>query len=1088
MIESTFSLRRLKKVFPSLEHNDVTKKVFLHLCAAVMMLWGTPFFASFPSAREVSVIAETSTPPIFQQEITGTVTDGSGIPLPGVSIVIEGTTQGTQTDFDGNYSIYAPQGAVLVFSYIGMLTQEIVVDGDTINVTLQEDQEALEEVVVVSFGTQKKSNVISSVSSIEPEELLIPSSNLTAVLSGRIPGLISYQRSGEPGADNAEFFIRGITSFGAGGNNPLILIDGTELTADDLSRVHPDDIATFSILKDASATALYGARGANGVVYVTTKEGFEGPLRVSIRSEISSSSPTDEVEVADPVTYMELYNEAIRTRDPLEPVPFSQEKIDQTRLGANPLIYPAIDWRESLFKDQAINSRVNLTLRGGGAVARYYVSAAFSRDNGILEVPERSNFNNNIDLRKTQLRSNININLTKTTDLKLGFNSVFDDYNGPRLSGSEMYVRSLKTSPVLFPPFYEPDQDNEFTRHILFGNDRVFGSENVFYFNPYAELVSGYQEREESRVLAQVELNQDLSMLTEGLSAKIIVNANRNSFYRISRRYLPFWYRASVNPRSGENFLEPLNPEEGRETLIDIQSNDLQTSTESSTYFEARLSYLKNFNEKHDVTGLLVFTQNERISSQLLESSIEASLPFRNRGISGRFTYGFRETYFTEFNFGFNGSERFSVSERWGFFPSVALGWIVSNESFLEDSKVIDNFKLKASYGSVGNDQIGDESDRFFYLSRVNAVDNSRGFLTGNEYDTFISGVSISRYSNDQITWETGDKLNLGIEMGLLRSLTLELDVFSETRKDILATRIIPANLGLQSQVRANIGRARGYGIDGTIVFQKSFSNDFFIESRSNFTFARSEITKVEEPNFSNSPWRSSIGQSIGQQFGYVAERLFVDDDEVLNSPQQFGEYSGGDIKYKDIDDNGIINDLDRVPIGNPTTPEINYGFGFSIGYKLFDFSVFFQGSANSTFWINSAQSAPFIDDPNVPGISRNQLLKVWADDYWSEQNRNIYARWPRLGAYQSFLENNTLRNTWFMEDGSFLRLKSAEIGFNLPERLLNNLEIERFRIYLSGINILTFSKFKLWDPELAGNGLGYPIQRVVNLGINIDV
>ncbi|MCY4254210.1 MAG: SusC/RagA family TonB-linked outer membrane protein, partial [Flavobacteriaceae bacterium] len=362
----TFRLTQWDLVVSGLEVRGVGKKVFYQLCTIMMMMWGTPFFASSPSTRVILISLEASTPPHIQQEITGAVTDAAGIPLPGVSIVIQGTTQGTQTDFDGNYSIYAPQGAVLVFSYIGMVTQEVVIDGDTVNVTLQEDQEALEEVVVVSFGTQKKSNVISSVSSIEPEELLIPSSNLTAVLSGRIPGLISYQRSGEPGADNAEFFIRGITSFGAGGNNPLILIDGTELTADDLSRVHPDDIATFSILKDASATALYGARGANGVVYVTTKEGFEGPLRVSVRSEISSSSPTDEVEVADPTTYMELYNEAIRTRDPLEPVPFSQEKIDQTRLGANPLLYPAIDWRESLFKEQAINNRINVTLRGGG--------------------------------------------------------------------------------------------------------------------------------------------------------------------------------------------------------------------------------------------------------------------------------------------------------------------------------------------------------------------------------------------------------------------------------------------------------------------------------------------------------------------------------------------------------------------------------------------------------------------------------------------------------------------------------------------------------------------------------------------------
>ena len=1024
-----------------------------------------------------------------QRVISGTVLDSDGIPIFGVNILVEGTQTGTQTDFDGNFTIAASSEDVLVFSYLGMTTQSIAVgSNDTINVTMQQDDEALEEVVVVSFGTQKKSNVIASVSSIQPEDLIIPSSNLTTMLSGRLPGLISYQRSGEPGADNAQFFVRGITSFGAGGNNPLVLIDGAELSADDLARIHPDDIASFSILKDASATALYGARGANGVVYVTTKEGFEGPLQVSIRAEISSSRPTDEVEIADPITYMEMFNEAIRTRDPLEPVPFSQEKIDQTRLGSNPILYPAVDWQEALFKDQAINSRLNLSFRGGGPIARYYVSGSLSRDNGILEVPKISNFNNNIDFRKAQLRSNINVNLTKTTELKLGFNTTFDDYVGPRLGGSEMYVRSRKTSPVLFPPFYEPDEDNQFTRHILFGNNRFLDVEGIYYFNPYAELVSGYRERTDSRIIAQIELSQDLSMITNGLSGKLITNLNRNSFYSISRQYIPFWYRASVNPRTDEVFLEALNPDEGRETLQNVGPGDITTSTESKSYFEARLSYIQEFNENHSVTGLLVFTQNERVTSLLEGTSIEASLPFRNRGISGRFTYGYLDTYFTEFNFGYNGSERFAKRERWGFFPSVALGWVASNEDFLKNNNVINNLKLKASYGSVGNDNIGSATDRFFYLSRVNAVDGSRGYITGNEYDNNISGVSVDRYDNDQITWETGDKLNLGIELGLFNTVTLELDVFSETRNNILTSRIIPSNLGLESAVSANIGKANGRGIDGTLVYQKSFSSDTFLELRGNFTFARSEITKEEEPDYSKTPWRSRIGNSIHQSYGYVAERLFVDHEEVLNSPQQFGEYTGGDIKYKDIDGNGIINTLDQVPIGNPTTPEINFGFGFSLGYKRFDLSLFFQGSANSSFWIDSNQSAPFVDNPDVEGVAPNQVLKVWADDYWSEQNRNIYARWPRLGANVSYLGNNTRRNTWFMEDGAFLRLKSIEFGYNIPEKLATKVGLNRFRFYLSGINVLTFSSFDLWDPELAGNGLGYPIQKVFNLGIDISI
>ena len=590
-------------------------------------------------------------------------------------------------------------------------------------------------------------------------------------------GLISYQRSGEPGADNAEFFIRGITSFGAGGNSPLILIDGIELDVEDLARLNPDDIASFSILKDASAAALYGARGANGVVYVTTKEGVEGPVQVNFRAETKISSSTSDIELADPITYMQLFNEAIRTRDPLEAIPFSQGKIENTIAGTNPLLYPTVDWQEELFKEIAVNKSYNFSVKGGGKTARYFVSAAYTQDTGILNVPEVSNFNSNIDLKKFQLRSNTNINLTSTSKLKLAFNAAFDDYNGPRQGGAQIYARSLTTSPVLFQPFYQPDEGTKYANHILFGN-ALAPSGNGFYFNPYADLVTGYKEDTNSTLIAQIEFNQDLKFITEGLSLKGIVSSTRKANYSISRGYRPFYYTPTQNRETKEVSLFALNPDSGTTTL-DFEASP--STVDAATYAELRFSYAREFNEKHAVSGLLVHTINNRVLSAT-SGDLQASLPFRNQGISGRFTYGYNDKYFTELNFGYNGSERFARSERWGFFPSAAVGWIVSNEKFLSNVSFLDNLKFKASYGLVGNDKIGRSEDRFFYISNVLLNDGGKGFRTGSDYQEFIPGVSITRYGNDEITWETGHKLNLGMELGLFNALTLEVDVFSETR------------------------------------------------------------------------------------------------------------------------------------------------------------------------------------------------------------------------------------------------------------------------------------------------------------------
>uniref|UniRef100_UPI003566B963 SusC/RagA family TonB-linked outer membrane protein n=1 Tax=Mariniphaga sediminis TaxID=1628158 RepID=UPI003566B963 len=1016
-----------------------------------------------------------------QKEITGQVTDDSNAPLPGVTITVEGTSRGVITDIDGNYKIDVKSTEKLVFSFIGMESQTIeVLDKTTINVQLQLKASELDDVTVVAFGRQKKESVLASVETIKPEELKVPSSNLTTALAGRVSGIISYQTSGEPGKDNAEFFVRGVTSFGYK-KSPLILVDGVELTADDLARLQTDDIASFSIMKDATATALYGARGANGVILVTTKEGVEGKAKVSVRFENSFSSPTKEVDIADPLTYMQMHNEAVKTRGQTEALPYSYEKIAKSMdPNRNPYVYPLVDWKEMLFKDHTSNQRLNLNVSGGGKAARYYLAASYSRDNGVLNVDKRNNFNNNININRILLRSNININLTKTTEAIVRMHATFDDYNGPIDGGDGLYKKVMQSNPVLFPNYYAPDEANKYTEHILFGNDGLLGD----YINPYADMVKGYKEYSRNLLLSQFELKQDLSFITEGLSARALANINRTSYFDVSRFYSPFYYRVgSYDKKEDVYTLEQLNPNQGSEALAYEEGPKLITAV---SYFEGAINYSRLFADKHQVGALAVFTGREQKTAN--PGNLQSSLASRNMGVSGRVTYAYDSRYFGEFNFGYNGSERFSEDERFGFFPSAGLGWIVSNENFWGSlKKTISTLKFKGTYGLVGNDAIGSSDDRFFYLSNVNLRNSGRGYTFGTRFDYSKPGVSISRYANAEITWETAEMLNLGVELSFFDRLQVLVDWFSEYRTNILMDRsFIPSSMGLQSAVRANVGESSASGFDGSLDYNHSFSRDLWITARANFTYSKSKFEVYEEPDYQSIgvPWKSRVGQSLGQNWGYVAERLFIDQYEVENSPEQFGEYMAGDIKYKDINGDGRITPLDQVPIGNPTTPEMIYGFGSSMGYKGFDFSLFFQGMGNRSFWIDQVATAPFID--NADGvIGNNALLQAYADGAWLEERQNPYAIWPRLS--EDIIVNNNQTSTWFMRDASFLRLKSVELGYSLPKRLIEPINLERFRVYCSGTNLFTFSEFDMWDVEMAGNGLGYPIQKVINFGVQVS-
>jgi len=1033
--------------------------------------------------KQIIVFPEsTSKEPVIQLQknmIKGVITDPAGQPLPGATVTISGTTRGVITDTDGSYSIEANQGEELVFSFIGMETQTVkVVAQSVINIQMQEKKSELDEVTIVAFGKQKKESIISSIETINTQELRVPSSNLTTAFAGRMAGVISYQTSGEPGQDNAEFFIRGVTSFGTGKVDPLILIDNVEVTTNDLSRLHPDDIQSFSILKDATATALYGARGANGVVLVTTKEGKEGKVKVSFRVENSFSSPTKEIKMADPITYMRLANEAALTRNPLAPTPYSSSKIDNTIKGTNPDVYPAVDWMNLLTKDVTTNQRVNLNISGGGKVARYYIAGSFSKDNGILDVDKRNNFNSNIDLKKYLIRSNININLTSSTEAIIRVHGTFDDYTGPIAGGSDLYRKMLQVSPVRFPAYFEPDEHFKQARHILFG-----GYESDQYMNPYAELVKGYREESKTVMMAQMELKQDFGQWVKGLTGRILGNTTRNSAFDLSRSYSPFYYQVSGYDRHTDQYtLTELNSEGGTEYLDYKQG---YKTVSSSFYAEASVNYNRTFG-KHGMSGMLVGIARNSLNGNA--ATLIESLKKRNLGLSGRFTYDYDSRYLAEFNFGYNGSEKFDEGHRWGFFPSYGFGWVLSNESFWkgELSHIISKLKVRGTYGLVGNDEIG--SERFFYLSQVN-IGEGGGFTTGYDFNGKTrKGVSITNYANSEIGWEKAYKTNLGFEMGLFDGkIDILADLFKENRTHILQSRAdISTSMGLWATPQVNVGKAKGKGIDISLDYNQTIGNNFWIVGRGNFTYARSTFKYYEEPDYSDTPWRSRIGKAISQKWGYVAERLFIDEADVANSARQdFGEYGAGDIKYKDINGDQVINEIDRVPIGKPTTPEINYGFGLSAGYRNFDISFFFQGSGRSSFWIDASAMSPFAQTKSDGKILETGLAKFIANDYWSEASQDPYARWPRLSNY--LITNNVQRSTWFLQNGSFLRLKSAEVGYSIPAYMVNKIKLKSCRFYVSGTNLLLFSKFKPWDVEMGGNGLGYPLQRVINLGVNIS-
>lgn len=999
--------------------------------------------------------------------LQGLVKDEQGNPIIGASIQLKNTGTGVITDLDGLFQIQVTdKNSVIVISYIGYVTQEISVgDRSSITVQLKEDTKSLEEVVVTAFGaTQKKETMVGSIQQVRPAELKVPSSSLSTSFAGRMAGVIAIQRSGQPGADGADFWIRGKSTFGDA-TGVLIVLDGVEISSSDLNALDPEVIESFSILKDATATAMYGTRGANGVMIVTTKSGQDllKPI-INFRLETSMSQLTSVPEMVGGVDYMKLYNEALTTRGITTGL-YDDTKIRATEQGLNPLVYPNVDWYNEMFNKNAFAQRFNFNIRGGKKAVTYFMSASVKHDAGNLKSLSKDYFsyNNNINVMRYDFVNNLSIKATNTTKISLGLNVSLRDWKGPSAGVDGIFSMSREASPVDFPIVYPVRNDKEI--YTLWGG-MSGGIYNNGYRNPVAEYVVGYKKQFASTVNANIRLDQDLKMVTKGLKLHVLASFKN-------------WSKTETTRKAGYNQFEidQYNEATGEYTLSRV-GNEQKTAlnTEGAAtgdrriFIQAYLDYKRKFGV-HDVNAMLLYNQDQLDNNK--PDNLLSSLPRRKQGIAARLSYAYDDRYLAEVNFGYNGSENFAKNNRFGFFPSIALGYNISQEKFWGPiSNVISHFKLRGSYGLVGNDGI---NERYAYLEDIVLSSDKWKYTTGVNQNVNLQGPVWNRYYNPNLTWEVGKKLNVGFDMQLFHQVNLNFDVFKEIRSKIYMQKVntLPDFIGTgETKIYENSGKMKNVGFDIALDYNKQITKDFFLSFKGTLTYAHNTILERDEPPFQLYPNLSSVGYSRGQHLVYVADGLFRDQADVDSHAEQTLGYipQPGDIKYVDQPDangncDGIINTNDRVYMGYPEDPEIVYGFGPSMKYKNWDFSFFFQGAARTSILMSGFH-------PFGKNATRG-VMKFIADDYWSESNPNPNAAYPRLTRDTN--ANNTVNSSYWLRNGAFLKLKNAEIGYTF----------KMFRAYLNGSNLLTFSPFKHWDPEMGGgSGMQYPTQRVFNIGI----
>lgn len=1022
---------------------------------------------------------ETSaTPSVSQQKnkikVTGVVTDAKGESIIGANVVVKGNpTIGAITNMEGRYEVMLPSDdVILLVSYLGYNTEEIKVKGRrNINVVLHEDSKALDEVVIVGYGKQKKESVVVSMSSIKPKDIVVPSRSLNNSLAGQVAGLIAVQRSGEPGYDNAEFWIRGVSTF-AGGTSPLVLVDGVPRN---MSDIEPDEIETFSVLKDAAATAIYGAEGANGVVLVTTKRGRVEKAKISFKTEHTISSPTRLPEFVGSADYLSLYNEALRNDG--EGPQFSDELIAHYRNNDDPDLYPNTNWIDELLRKNTFSHRYTLNVRGGTEKAKYFVSGAYYNESGLFKNRPNGIYDTNIGIDRFNLRSNIDMAVSSTTTVGVDLAMQYLINNYPGTGTSTIFRSMLITPPYAFPAVYSD------------GTVATYAQErDANMRNPYNLLMnSGYAKEYRTGIQSKVNVNQKLDFITKGLSANLNVSYDYDSEMIIRREYNPTRYHATGRDELGQLIFSTVvsgNP--------DIQDpKNSATSATKKIYIDASINYKRTFG-KHDVGAMLLYMQKETQQHNV-------PLPFRKQGFVGRATYGYDGRYFIEGNFGYTGSETFAKGYRFGFFPAMGLAWYVSNEPFYPEvlKKVVNKLKFRFSIGRTGNDDTG--GDRFLYRGTMKQDNGGYdlGFSDTGGMGGIGNGITEARFEAPYLSWEIEEKKNYGIDLGLFDNrIDLQVDYFNNKRKSILLQRNTVSNVtGFQQMPWQNFGIVKNHGVDASLTLNQKIGQ-VNLSARGNFTFARNEIIEYDQvPQVY--PWLEKRGTRLNSNKLYIAEGLYTYDDFIINGEGlnrtyelKPGVVSGlssgvrpGDIKYKDLNGDGKIDSNDqKEDVGNPTVPEVVYGFGFNAEWKGFYAGIFFQGAGNTSTVLGTGADATFF--PFQWGVEESAVRSVVADR-WTEQNPSQNVMFPRM--HSNNFQNNTVASTWWLRDASFLRLKNIELGYNFDKKLLKKLNIEALRFYVQGNNLCVWDHIKMWDPEQGNSngGFPYPLNRTFTFGLD---
>ncbi|HBG40487.1 MAG TPA: SusC/RagA family protein [Porphyromonadaceae bacterium] len=1043
--------------------------------------------------RQISVYKSDSKTKIQQvptsaREITGRVMDGKGELLIGVNVIEVGTTNGTITDNNGTYTIRTTTDRPkLKFSYIGFKDQEVSIGKENIlDVVIEEAVGELDEIVVVGYGEQRKISTIGSQSSLKIQDVKAPTGSLSNVLAGRLAGIVGVQRTGEPGKDAADIWIRGIST--PNGSTPLILVDGVERPFNDLD---PEDIESITLLKDASATAVYGVRGANGVLVIKTKPGIIGKPSVNIDYYEGFNRFTKDPIMANGITYMEAANEASYNMGEGQYKNYSQEYIENTRSGSDPLLYPNVNWRKEIFNDWAHSRRANVNIRGGSQMAQFYSSVSYYNETGMIKTNDSENYDSGINFNRYNFMTNLNVQLTPTTKVDVGVQGYLSNGNYPAQSSQTIFSSTMEVNPVKYPAMFVVDGVQYVPGTHTQGAER----------NPYSDATKrGYRKTMSNRVQSNVRITQDLDFLLKGLSLTSMF-----AFDAVTTRER--WYEKRENTYYFKDRSNPYD-EQGKPILIPTWNSGSTALSfgksfegQQKDYFEASLNWERLFGEDHRVSAMAIYTQESRTYNEA--NNIIQSIPFRVQGFAGRATYALKDRYFAEFNIGYNGGENFPKTKRFGTFPAIGAGWVPSSEPFWDPIKdVFSFFKIRYTYGKVGNSRTGTNlgDRRFMYIEQY-GWNNDYGYSFGTNGR---SGVVISNPRTD-LGWEVATKQDLGFDLKFFKDdLNVTFDLFKENRTDILLLRnnSLPGYAGFQSVPYGNVGETKTLGFDGNIEYFKRINNDWAITLRGNMTYADPEWVDDDQP-LREYAWRNRKGFSLTSIEGYEALGLYTQTDidlinawyalpasERANTPQPFPtppkvgltDVKAGDMMYKDMNEDGKIDDNDKSWLGNGDVPILNYGFGFNLDYKRFSLGVLFQGTGKANRFIGGIVR-PF-NDAGVGAVYSN------ITDRWSQDNPKQDAFYPRLAYGNDALgnQNNFENSTWWLKDMSFFRLKTLQLSYKLPKTWCEKANVNNASVYMMGMNLFTFSKWKLWDPELnTDNGTKYPNTTSFTVGVTFS-